>query len=140
MNSFYMNGYLWRVKFVPFDDPVLIDRTNTYRVATTHPVKYCIYLSDRLSGLFLTRVFAHELGHCVLFSFDLLWEIHRMVKPQYWMDAEEWVCNFIADYGLFIFSILYDILGEKAIDSVPYWIDEFVKLRKDGKDYDGFYG
>ena len=82
MNSFYMNGYLWRVKFVPFDNPVLIDRSDTFRVATTHPARYCVYLSDELHGPFLLRVFAHELGHCALFSFGLLQDIHRMVEPR----------------------------------------------------------
>lgn len=125
-----MNGYLWRVKFVPFDDPVLIDRTDTFRVATTHPTKYCVYLSTELEGPLLVRVFTHELGHCALFSFGLLREIHRMVEPQYWIDAEEWVCNFIADYGLFIFSIVYSVLGEDAIETVPYWLDEWIKMRK----------
>lgn len=130
MNSFYMNGYLWRVKNVPYDDPALVDRTNTLRVATTDPTNFCVYLSEELYGGLLVRVFAHELGHCVLFSFDLLREIHRMVEPRYWIDAEEWICNFVADYGLFIFSILYSVLGDRAMDSVPYWIDELVKMRK----------
>lgn len=46
-----------------------------------------------------------------MFSFDLLRDIHRMVHPEYWLEAEEWVCNFIADYGLLIFSCLDAIDG-----------------------------
>lgn len=132
MSSFYMNGYLWRVKFVPYNSPMLVDRTDRYRVATTHPNRYCVYLSEDLSGPFLIRVFTHELAHCALFSFHLLSDIHRMVDPYYWVEMEEWVCNLIADYGLFIFSIVYSVFGEKAIATVPYWIKEMIKLRKRG--------
>ena len=62
----------------------------------------------------------HELGHCAIFSFDLLPDIHRMVKEKYWIEAEEWMCNFIADYGMMIFSIA----GEIA--PIPRQIELFV--------------
>lgn len=47
-----------------------------------------------------------------MISFGLLKAIHRMVKPEYWIDAEEWVCNFIADYGYGIFQIADYILSD----------------------------
>ena len=109
-----MNGYLWHVKFVPRGSSELIDRTGESRVATTDPNTLCVYLSNDLTGDFLNRVLIHELGHCVMFSFNLLDDVHRMVKRQYWIEAEEWVCNFIADYGLKIFSSAYHILGDDA--------------------------
>ena len=119
MDHFYMNGRLWHVRFVSPYSPYLVDRTDTLRVATTDPETSTIYLSKDLSGDFLNRVLIHELGHCAMVSYHLLEDIHRMVKPKYWMDAEEWVCNFIADYGLKIFSAAYSILGDQAWIYLP---------------------
>lgn len=130
MNQFYMNGYLWEVYFVDAYDYMLVDRTNVLRVATTDPVTSRIYLSRELKGEFLNRVLIHELGHCTMFSFRMLTQIHRMVKPKYWIEMEEWICNFIADYGMMIYEACYDILGERAIYIVPRKIEQY--MRKGG--------
>lgn len=118
-----MNGQCWRVRFVDPFSLKLIDRTGNLRVATTDAEEFCVFLSCELSGDFLTRVLIHELGHCALFSFDMLETIHQMVYPEYWIDMEEWVCNFIADYGQMIFSAAYDMLGDRAIRLVPKAIE-----------------
>ena len=126
MDGFTMNGYSWRVCFVDGNDPMLVDRTGTLTVGTTDPATLRVYISRDLDGSMLTRVLIHELGHCTMFSFGLLDDIHRMVHPRYWLEAEEWVCNFIADYGMRIFTVAYDILGNRAIDIVPYEIERMV--------------
>lgn len=126
MDHFYMNGYLWKVYFVDPDSDLLVDRTDTKTIATTDPETYCIYLSNALRGDLLNQVLIHELGHCTMISFHLLDDIHRMVKRRYWMEAEEWVCNFIADYGLRIFSTAYRILGDEAWIFVPYELERLV--------------
>lgn len=126
MDSFYMNGYLWKVIFVDPNSDLLVDRTNTLRIATTDPVTYCVYLSNALEGDLLNKVLIHELGHCTMVSFNLLEDIHRMVKRKYWIEAEEWVCNFIADYGRKIFSVAYSIIGEDAWIFVPYELERLV--------------
>lgn len=99
MDSFLMNGYLWRVKYVSPESFDLIDRTGKKRLATTDPRTKYIYLSIELQGDILNRVLLHELGHAVMFSYGLLDRLHFYVRPEYWIEAEEWVCNFIADYG-----------------------------------------
>lgn len=126
MESFLMNGYLWRVKFVKPESEFLVDRTNNLRVATTDPITRCIYLSNQLTGDFLNTVLLHELGHCVMFSYGLLKEIHSIVDPEDWIDVEEWVCNFIADYGLKIFETAYDVLGEEAWDRIPKELENLI--------------
>lgn len=126
MNSFILNGYYWQIKFVDPTDPMLVDRTGIRTVATTDPKAKCVYLSSTLQGDFLTRVLIHELGHCALVSFNLTDDIRKMVRPQYWIDAEEWVCNFIADYGLKIFKIAYSVLGEDAWTLIPYELEKFI--------------
>lgn len=120
MNHFYMNGLLWHIRLVPRNSHLLVDRTGNARVATTDPISRCVYIADWLDEPFFIRVLIHELGHCALFSFDLIRDIHRMVKPEFWIEAEEWVCNFIADYGMTIFSIA----GEIA--PIPRKIELFV--------------
>lgn len=116
-----MNGYLWRVCFVAPNDPMLVDRSGVLTVATTDPSTLCVYISNTLTGGFLTRVLIHELGHCALFSFNLIEDIHRMVYPEMWVEAEEWVCNFIADYGRTIFEAGYSIL-----DDIPRELERLI--------------
>ena len=94
-----MNGYLWHVRFVNPTNSVLTDRTGERRVATTDPDTLCVYLSRGLHGDFLATVLTHEMWHVAMFSYHLVDTLHRMVQPKYWVDIEEWVCNFVADYG-----------------------------------------
>ncbi len=122
-----MNGYLWRVKFVDPDSPKLVDRTRNLTVATTDPNEFCVYLSKDLKGDFLIRVLIHELAHCTMISFHLIDDIHRTVYREYWMEAEEWVCNFIADYGMQMFKIAYSIVGDyNAWEFVPHELERLV--------------
>lgn len=85
-----------------------------------------IFMSRSLSGALLMKVLIHELGHCALVSYSLLDDIHKVVKPEYWIWAEEWVCNFIADYGTKIFSIAYSVLGNDAWMFIPYELDRVI--------------
>lgn len=121
-----MNDILWRVIYVSPQSPLLIDRTGVSRVATTDPKTHCVYLSNTLTGEFLNTVLLHELGHCVMFSYGLLNDIHKLVAPEFWIEAEEWVCNFIADYGLKIFSIAYDTLEDDAWACIPYELEKII--------------
>lgn len=123
---FYLNGLIWKVRVVNYLSPMLVDRSGVRSVATTDPVSRTIYFSSDLSGDMLTKVLIHELGHCAMISYNLIDDIHRMVKQEYWYDAEEWMCNFISDYGMKIFSIVYSILGEEAFDYVIYRIEKLI--------------
>lgn len=112
MPSFSMNGYIWHVIFTNPNDPKLVDRTGTFRLATTDPETLNVYISDELAGEKLETVLIHELGHCVIYSYDLLKDIHRYTKRRYWVAAEEWVCNLIATYSDMIIRIARSILYE----------------------------
>ena len=103
-----------------------MDRTGSATVATTDPETLEVCVSSELSGPFLARVLVHEIGHCALFSFGLVDDIHRMVYPSRWVEAEEWVCNFIADYGWTVFSAAYAVLGEDALYVVPREVERMV--------------
>lgn len=114
MRCFVMNDRVWRVVYVPYDSPYLVDRSGNLTVATTDPATSCVYLSEDLEGEYLRRVFTHELGHASMVSYGLLPVIHSMTRPEYWIEMEEWICNFIADYGFEIFSTAADILGDNV--------------------------
>lgn len=110
--TFFLNGYKWRIIFVNPYSHLLVDRTGRKTVATTDPSVGCVFIANDIYGSFLTRVLIHEIGHCVMVSYDLIGDIHRMVRPAYWIEAEEWVCNFIAEYGEEAITIAYAILDD----------------------------
>ena len=116
-----MNGYLWRVCYVNPNDPMLVDRSGTLTVATTDPSTLCVYISNAIQGAFLYRVVIHELGHCAIYSFGLADDIQRMTYPEYWIEIEEWICNFIADYGQAIFDA-----GSSIFDDIPREIERLI--------------
>ena len=118
-DTFSMNGFVWKIQFVKRNSPSLVDRTYHRTVATTDPVTYTVNLSEELYGDYLMTVFLHELGHCALYSFGLIEEIHRMTRPKCWIDMEEFVCNFVADFGFRIFKIAFEKLGYDAWKVVP---------------------
>lgn len=121
-----MNGYSWVVKRVSSQSPMLMDRTGKYTLATTDFSRLTVYISNDLRDSFFSHVLIHELGHCALFSYGLVDDIRKAVKPQYWLQAEEWICNFIADYGLQIFETAYDIAGNDAWTIVPKELDRMI--------------
>lgn len=115
-----MNGILWRIEVVPHNSLMLVDRTGNERLATTDPEARKIFLSNELHGEFQERVLIHELGHCAIFSFNLQYDIHKGVKKEYWLEAEEWLCNFIAEYGQRIFETA------SSLEIVPQKVEEIV--------------
>lgn len=121
-----MNGDLWRVQFVPPQDDVLIDRTGKHTLAVSDYSTMIISIANNLHGELLNRVFIHELGHCVMFSYGLLLELHRMVKKRYWVDAEEFVCNILADYGHFVIGTARDILGNQFTYVSPVGMERVI--------------
>lgn len=123
---FYMNGIRWRIRTVRPESELLIDRTGRRTVATTDPVTRRIYLSRNIRGEFKNRVLVHELGHAAMYSYGMLDFIHEMTKPEHWIDMEEYICNFIADYGWQIFCIAERYLGDEAVYIVPPMIERFI--------------
>lgn len=121
-----MNGYPWIVKRVSPQNPMLVDRTGKSTLATTDFSSLTVYISNSIQNPFFTHVLIHELGHCALFSYGLIDDVHKVVHPQYWIEAEEWICNFIADYGLQIFETAYSVSGDDAWTIVPQELDRMI--------------
>lgn len=121
-----MGGDRWDVVSVPPSSRELVDRTGALTLATTDPGTMTVYVSDALDGSLLERVMVHEMGHCALWSLGLADELHRMVYPSHWVEAEEWVCNLIADYGAEILEKARGVLGEMALYEVPREIERII--------------
>ena len=126
IDEFYMNGLHWNVRWTNPLNPILVDRTNAFTCAVTDPETMTIYLSDQLKGKFLNRVLIHELGHCVMYSYNLVSEINKMCKRRYWIEMEEFCANILADYGNQVFGIAYSILGNNAMHIIPYELERLV--------------
>ena len=111
MKPFVLNGDLWRPVLVSSDDPRLVDRTGSSRLATTDPSTMCVYLSKGLTRRDLETVLTHEIGHCALYSYGLLDSLHALIPEDTWIDVEEWVCNYLANHGREILHAATTALG-----------------------------
>lgn len=107
-------------------DSVLIDRTGNRTLGVSDYSTHIISISNNLHGELLNRVFIHELGHCVMFSYGLLPELHRMVKKRHWVDAEEWCCNLLSDYSCFVIGTARDILGNQFTYVAPIGAERMI--------------
>lgn len=105
-----MNGYHWRIIEVDPHSDFLVDRTGQYTVGTTDPFRQEIYISKAISGELKSRVIVHELSHALMFSYYLIDDLHSVVSPDHWFEAEEMLCNLIADYGQKIFEVYNNLV------------------------------
>lgn len=87
------------VRRVDPGDSRLWDRTGSARIATTDPLTRCVYVSREVSGETLEIVIRHEAAHCAMISYDLTSQLRRLVPEDALVPVEEWVCNFLANYG-----------------------------------------
>lgn len=126
LTRFVLNNYIWKIRTVPADSPYLVDRQGVLTVATTDPDELCVFLSEELTGNFKKRVIAHEMGHATCFSFGLLPEIWECCYPDRRIQMEEFICNFVADYGERIFEITYKIMGDEALEVLPHYLERLV--------------
>ena len=78
--EFYINGDWWKIVFVNPWDKHLVDRTGEITLATSDYSEKIVFISESLNKELLTHVFLHELGHCIMFSCGLLFELHKMEK------------------------------------------------------------
>ena len=124
MKHFRMNGVTWRIQYVLPNDSNLVDRTGMLTVATTDPATATVYISGELRGEFRKKVLIHELAHCAMISYGIVDQIAVMTRPEYRVEMEETICNFLADYGERIYNLSYEILGPEAIYMIPGYINK----------------
>lgn len=127
--TFWLNGRAWRVVRVGPNDPALFDRTGKQAVATTDPRTGMVRISRDLHGDFLARVLVHEVAHCALVSFGMMDELHEWCAPGREVEAEEWACNLLADYGLTVLRAAYAAIGPLAWDYLPAEFERVARAR-----------
>lgn len=111
--SFYVNDIRWDIEYVDPYDTRLVDKNGILGIATTDPKVRTIFIVKGLSDDFKEDVLIHELSHCFIFSHGLHKHIYKYVKPRYWDEAEECLCNLISLYGRDILNLADKELNRK---------------------------
>lgn len=126
INDFFINGNLWKVRFVFPNSRYLVDRTDELRVATTDPNIDTIFLSMELHGELLRKVLIHEITHVILWEYQIIQRIHKYCKPMYRIAMEEEICNVLAEYGEIVFQTAYRVMGGEAIFIIPQEMERLI--------------
>lgn len=97
---FVINDIIWEIKYVQPKSKCLMRSDGQYSLGVTDWNTKTVCINNRLTGDKLEHVVCHELCHCICFSYNIY-------LPYI---TEEWLCNFMADYGKELIYILDDIL------------------------------
>ena len=102
---------MWKVLVVPPFDPRLLDRTGTFRVATTDPATRTVSISAELSPPMLDKVLLHEAAHVITRAYGLLDQLRSFLPRDLWVPVEEWSARLLEDYGVESTLISSEALG-----------------------------
>lgn len=86
---FKINGIWWEIRFVDSSSQYLRRSDGSITIGMTDGFTHTIYLNRHLKGYMLDKVLAHELCHCVMFSYDIYLDIQE----------EEFLADWFATYG-----------------------------------------
>ena len=111
MRPFVVHGELWGVARVPADSPLLIDRTDTQRLAVTDPTTRMVYVSDELRPPLLDRVMLHEVAHAITVSWGLLHELRHDATRGDIIGVEEWAAQLVENHAIEAVQAASDALG-----------------------------
>lgn len=100
MRPFAINGDVWRVIRVPADDPRLIDRTDTPRLAVTDSRNRMVYVRDDLKPPLLDRVMLHEVAHAITVSWGLLPQVRHDTLRGDMVGVEEWAAQLVENHAM----------------------------------------
>lgn len=100
MYPFVINGDVWRVIRVPADDPSLIDRTDTPRLAVTDASDRTVYVRDDLMPPLLDRVMLHEVTHAITVSWGLLPQVRSDAVRGDIVGVEEWAAQLVENHAM----------------------------------------
>lgn len=100
MRPFVINGDMWRVIRVPADDPSLIDRTDTLRLAVTDALDRTVYIRDDLLPPLLDKVMLHEVAHAITVSWGLLPQVRSDAMRGDIIGVEEWAAQLVENHAM----------------------------------------
>ena len=97
---FEINGIEWDIVWVNPNSDNLRRSDGSITVGVTDSNQKCIFLANSLRNEFLRKVLAHELCHCICFSYD----IHMPIEQ------EEYLANWVSLYGTEVIYLLDDLM------------------------------
>ena len=86
---FKINDILWETRFVDSGSRFLTRSDGSITIGMTNGNTNIVYLDKHLRGRLLDKVIAHELCHCVMFSYDIYMDIEQ----------EEFLADWFSNYG-----------------------------------------
>lgn len=105
MNDFFINGIRWKTKFVDVNDARLFRSDGSQTVGMTDWNTRTVYLADNLQGAFLEKVLAHELCHCICFSYNIHIDIEQ----------EEYLADWVSQHGRKVIYLLDELLAKTTM-------------------------
>ena len=102
-----INGLIWRIAFVPFDDIMLMRPDSSFSLGVCDSSLQTIFINEHLRGLMLKKVLCHELTHAAMFSYGISLSVEQ----------EELLAELIATYGeeiIFITNKIFSKLKERV--------------------------
>lgn len=111
MKPITVNGESWSVNTVTPDDPSLVDRTGTRRIATADPATRSINVSSSVQPPLLDRVLLHETAHAITVSHGLLSPLRSQIPPELWVTVEEWAVELLEKYSIEAIILASESLG-----------------------------
>lgn len=86
---FYINGILWRVKFVNPMHPMLFREDGSLAIGMCDNSERTIYINCTLYGYLLKKAISHEITHASMFSYGIYLSERE----------EELLADLVATYG-----------------------------------------
>ena len=100
MKPVVVNGKVWQVLQVAPDDPLLIDRTGSLRLATTDPDTRTIRISRSVIPPLLDMVMLHEATHAITISYGLTDSLRALMTWDLQVFMEEWSAELLEKHGI----------------------------------------
>lgn len=100
MKPVVVGNDVWQVNRVSPDNPLLIDRTGTRRIATTDPLTKSINVSTDVVPPLLDMVMLHEIAHAITVSHGLLAPLRNSIPDDMWIHVEEWSASLMERHAI----------------------------------------
>lgn len=98
---FQVNKNIWQVRFVnPNSDYLKMSNGRQVLGMCDNNIK-TVFIADNQSDYKTEHILCHEITHTICFEYN--------ISLPY--ETEEWLCNFMADYGKEIIYLLDDLLS-----------------------------
>ena len=105
---------MWRVVRVLPDDPLLIDRTNTPRIATTDPHTKTIRISSVVVPPLFDMVYLHEAAHASMSESGVSELLEQLPDERQQVLAEELLAWFLEHHAIEVVDAVSASLGRPA--------------------------